>query len=95
MREVATLSLQIALNVLVPLWIVRADMRRLDPHRLERCWNDATCLAAPVAFGPLCLPFHFVKSRRSPLGFLMGLGALVLAWCPSVLVGLAFSPSSH
>jgi hypothetical protein len=60
-------------------------MRRSSRERLSRGWNVASFWSAVVAFGPLCLPVHFVRTRRSLLGFLEG-----VAWAVGVLVALGF-----
>ena len=73
MADVFLVSLQLALGIVVPWRILRFDVRRLDPERLARSWNDASFWSAIVLFGPLCLPFHFVKTRRSVLGLALGL----------------------
>jgi hypothetical protein len=65
-------AIQIALSIAVPWWIVRFDLRRLTGERLDRAWTHATFLMAVVVFGPLCLPFHFTKTRRSLWGFALG-----------------------
>ena len=85
MAEVALVVLQLALNIAVPAWLVRWDMRRLAPGQLARTWNEASIWSAVVAFGPLCLPVHFIKARRSWLGLILG-----LLWMVGtvVLVGL-------
>jgi hypothetical protein len=70
--EVVALTLQIALSIALPALIVRWDMARLSAERLERAWNAASFWSSIVAFGPLCLPVHFVKTRRSITGFLLG-----------------------
>ncbi len=71
--------LQLTLGIALPWALVRWDMTRLAPARRARAWPDSSLLAAAVAFGPLCLPFHFVKTR----GWLWGLllGALALLGC--------------
>ncbi|WP_394839575.1 hypothetical protein LVJ94_22070 [Pendulispora rubella] len=52
--------------------IVRWDERRLPDEQLERAWPGSTRLLAPLAFGPMCLPVHFWRTRRSVLGTLLG-----------------------
>jgi hypothetical protein len=84
--DVLLFSLQLALNIAVPWWIVRRDLRRLSDERLARAWNDASFWISIVMFGPLCLPFHFVKTRRSLLGGLLGVGWMLAAF---VAIGLA------
>lgn len=81
-------SLELALGILVPWWIVRRDLRRLDAERLARAWNDASFWMSIVMFGPLCLPFHFTKTRRSLAGLLLGLVWMVGAF---VAIGLTAS----
>ena len=79
--------MQMALGIAVPWWIVHRDLRRRPPEQLERAWNDASFWAAIVAFGPLCIPIHFIKTRRSLWGLLLGVfwmaAAIVLIALPS------------
>lgn len=77
MDGIVRFSVQIALGIFLPWWVVRSDLRRLGQIELDRSWNDASFWAAIVAFGPLCIPVHFVKARRSFVGLLLGLGWLV------------------
>jgi hypothetical protein len=65
LAQVLSLAVQIALGILVPWWVVRRDMRQRPPEQLARAWNDASFWAAIVVFGPLCIPIHFIKTRRS------------------------------
>ncbi len=83
--------------------VVRLDERRLSEEKLERAWPASSRDAAIVAFGLLALPFHFGKTRghlRSvrgllgyPLGFLLGIAALLLVAFVSgmVLEGIAWA----
>jgi uncharacterized membrane protein len=72
LAEVLSLVVQMALGIVVPWWIVRRDLRRRPPQELARAWNDASFWTAIVAFGPLCIPVHFIKTRRSFWGLLLG-----------------------
>jgi hypothetical protein len=80
------------LNGLGPYLIVRFDEKRLSPERLERAWNPASFWIAIVVFGPLSLPFHFTRTRRSLLGFLLGvaLGGAAIAAAGLVVELLGF-----
>lgn len=89
--SVLLLSIELALGIVVPWWIVRRDLRRLDDERLGRAWADASFWSAIVLFGPLCLPFHFTKTRRSVLGLLLGLGWMVGAFVAIGLVSAALT----
>ena len=79
MSEVLIVALSLALNALLPYLIVRRDLRGLSGDRLARAWTEASFLAAVVAFGPLCLPVHFTKTRRSLTGFGLGVGLGLLS----------------
>lgn len=73
MAETLIVALSLALNALLPWLIVRWDLARLDEPRLARAWTQPSFLCAVFAFGPLSLPVHFTKTRRSALGFGLGL----------------------
>ena len=77
MGEVLLFTLGLALGIAVPAIIVRRDLTRLSGEPLARAWPDASLWAAVVVFGPLCLPIHFIRTRRSLLGIALGLGWLV------------------
>jgi peptidoglycan biosynthesis protein MviN/MurJ (putative lipid II flippase) len=79
LAETLIVALSLVLNALLPYLIVRRDLARLSEERLARAWTPASFLSAVYAFGPLSLPVHFAKTRRSLLGFALGIGWLVLA----------------
>jgi hypothetical protein len=78
--SVVDLVLQIGLQITLTAWVVRRDMRRASPGRLVRAWNDASFWSAVVVFGPLCIPVHFVRTRRSFVGLVIG-----AAWMIAVM----------
>jgi hypothetical protein len=82
MGPVLSYAVQLVLGILIPWWIVRFDMKRLPPERLDHAWTEASFWMAIVAFGPLSLPFHFTKTRKNRL---IGLG-LGLAWLIAAIV---------
>jgi hypothetical protein len=71
--DVLLVIVQMALQIALPGAVIRRDMKRLDAAALARSWNDASFWSAIVVFGALALPVHFVKSRRSIRGVLLGL----------------------
>ena len=83
MARILLFSVQLALGIVVPWWIVRRDMRKIPEGQLDRAWTDASFWSAIVLFGPLCLPFHYVKTRRSLRG--LGLGVI---WTALALVAI-------
>jgi hypothetical protein len=74
MSEVLIIALGFALNAALPYLIVKRDLERLPEDRLSRAWNEASFLSAVIVFGPLAVPVHFVKTRRSWAGLALGLG---------------------
>ena len=91
MSEVLVIALSFALNAALPYAIVKRDLARLTPERLSRAWNEASFLSAVVVFGPLCVPVHFVKTRRSWAGLALGLGLAAGAILSAGLVEQALS----
>ncbi len=91
MSEVLLFALNMALGIAVPANIVRYDIKRLRAEYLARAWPDASLWSAVVVFGPLCLPVHFIRTRRSWAGLGLGViwlvGALLLISLP--IEGLA------
>jgi hypothetical protein len=83
--EMLLFSLSLALGILVPAGIVRWDLKRLTGETLARSWPDASLWSAVVVFGPLCVPIHFIRTRRSWAG--LGLAAFWLV-CALLLVSL-------
>jgi hypothetical protein len=82
--EVLLFALSFVLGIAVPATIVRRDVRRLDGERLARSWPDASLWAAVVVFGPLCVPVHFIRTRRSWLGI-----GLAVAWLVATILLIA------
>lgn len=91
MLDVVVVTVQLALGIAVPAWLLRRDERRLPEGMLARAWPQASFWSAVVAFGPLCLPVHFVRTRRSVMGFLLGLLALAVALGVQLLAGWGLS----
>ncbi len=74
MAEVFLVALAFALMRLPPYLIVKYDLQRLSGERLSRAWNQASFWSAVIVFGPLSIPVHFAKTRRSVWGLALGLG---------------------
>lgn len=77
MREVMVLLVGMFASIGVTAWILYFDIRRLPPREQARAWPVASLWAAVVLFSPLCLLIHFVRTRRTPLGFLLGVAWLI------------------
>lgn len=63
------------------------DERRLSPEQLDRAWPLSTRLAAAVAFGPLCIPVHFWRTRRTFLDTMVGVTVMLLFF--AVIAGIS------
>jgi hypothetical protein len=88
MFDVLEVVVQMVLNIALPAWLIRWDERRLSELQLSRAWPPASFWIAVVAFGPLCLPFHFVRTRRSLLGLVWGILAFAVALSGLLLAGI-------
>jgi hypothetical protein len=71
--KVLLFALSAALSIAVPALIVRRDLAQLTGERLARSWPDASLWLAVVIFGPLSVPIHFIRTRRSFAGLAAGL----------------------
>ncbi|MES1173012.1 MAG: hypothetical protein ABUL62_01695 [Myxococcales bacterium] len=89
MAETLIVALSLVLNALLPYLIVRRDLAHLSEERLARAWPQASFLAAVYAFGPLSLPVHFGRTRRSLPGFALGVFWLALSLLAEAAVSSA------
>jgi hypothetical protein len=89
--ETLIVALSLVLNSLLPYLIVRRDLSRLSAERLARAWTEASFLSAVLAFGPLALPVHFAKTRRSLAGLGLGLALCALCVAAQALASLGMS----
>ena len=83
MRDVLVLIFQFAATITVSAWIVRRDVRHLDAELLARAWPEPSLWSAVVCFSPLCIPIHFIRTRRSFLGVTLG-----VAWFAGAVVAV-------
>jgi len=74
MRDVLVLCVQFVTTIFVSAWVVRRDVQRLGPDLLSRAWPEPSLWSAVVCFSPICVPIHFVRTRRSLLGVALGVG---------------------
>jgi hypothetical protein len=68
------LVISVLANLFLSYWVVRRDQDAQGRVRLLRSWNEASLLSAIVLVGPLAIWLHFIKSRRSLAGVLLGFG---------------------
>jgi hypothetical protein len=94
MHDVLLVALQMVLGVLVPAAVVRRDVRRLSSRELARAWPDVSVWSAAALVSVLAVLFHFARTRRTFLGFLLGLGWSVVAYLavlgPALLLDAAW-----
>jgi hypothetical protein len=92
--EVLLYTLSFVLSIAVPATIVRRDLARLRGERLARSWPDSSLWSAVVVFGPLSVPIHFIRTRRSWVGLLLAIlwliGAILLVALPVEALGRIF-----
>ncbi len=86
---VRTLSASI-LQISLAFLLVRRDERRLSATELARAFPQSTFYIAVVVFGALAIPVHFVRTRRSIRGIVLGLVWLAVTVALSAAVASAF-----
>ena len=85
MLDLGSVLLQFAASILVPWWILRFDESRLSALELSRSWPQASFWCSLAAFGPLTVPLHFLRTRRSLWG-----AFLALIWFLLAVLGVLF-----
>jgi len=79
MAEILALLVPWVVSTTLIFLLIHRDEARLPPEQLARAWPTATRRTAVVYFGPLALPVHFGRTRRSVLGVVQG-----LAWALAI-----------
>jgi len=79
----------LGLHTSMSVWVIDRDMRRLPPKMLERAYSVTSFAAAIFAgyqFGvpQIAVLVHFIRTRRSFAGVLVGLFWVVIAYLPAV-----------
>jgi hypothetical protein len=77
MHDVLEILVSWAVSTAFMFAIVIMDERRMDRRddpRLERAWPPSSRASAIVGFGIVALPLHFLRTRRSFVGFLLAVG---------------------
>ena len=92
--EVLLYAWSIALNLAVPAGVVWQDLLDLRGEQLARSWPDASVWSAVATLGPFAVLLHFIRTRRSWPGVLLGLlwlaCTLLLVILPVAAVGAVF-----
>jgi hypothetical protein len=83
MRDALVMVLEFVAAIAVSVLIVTRDVKRLPPQQLERAWPTTSIWSAVALLGPFCIPFHFMRTRRSFWGVFLG-----IAWLAAVAVTL-------
>lgn len=85
--EIAEYVLAAAIQMALPYWLLRRDEGKLSAAQAARRFPDSTFWVAIVAFGPLAIPIHFVRTRRSLVGLALGLAWLAVTLGASMSLG--------
>jgi hypothetical protein len=74
MHDVLLFSLQLVLGIVVPAAVVRRDIRRLPLRERSRAWPDPSVWIAVALVSVFAVPLHFIRTRRTFTGLLLGIG---------------------
>lgn len=83
MRDALVMVLEFLAAIAISALVVLRDVKRLEPRLLARAWPTTSIWSAVALLGPFCIPFHFVRTRRSLSG--LGLG---VAWLAGAILAL-------
>jgi hypothetical protein len=76
-------------------FVVWNDERNLTEEEGARAWPKASRLSAIVGFGPLCIPVHFWRTRRSFFGICIGFSYVIdlvgLSWLLGELIEFVYT----
>ena len=73
MRDALVMVLEFVAAIAVSVLVVTRDVKGLDPRLLARAWPTTSIWSAVALLGPFCIPLHFLRTRRSLLGLVLGL----------------------
>jgi hypothetical protein len=79
MREALVMVLEFVAAIAVSVLVVTRDVKRLEPRLLARAWPTTSIWSAVALLGPFCIPLHFLRTRRSFRGLLLGVAWLAAA----------------
>jgi len=88
--EVAALLVSAAVSWTTSWYVIKRDERRLDEAMLARAYAPATLACSVFAFQQIAVLVHFVRTRRSFKGFLLGLAWFAVALVPGLVVDAVF-----
>ena len=89
MEEVVEYVVSFAFWTASVFFVLWNDERNLTAEEEYRAWPTSSRWSAIVGFGPLCLPIHFWRTRRSFLGVCLGFAYAIDLAQISELVGWA------
>ncbi len=88
--EIGALLASAAVSWTASAWVIKRDEKKLSEEMLARAYAPATLACSVFLFQQLAVLVHFVRTRRSLRGFLLGVGWTLAAFVPSALVELLF-----
>ena len=77
MAEIVDILVSFAVSTTAIALLLSWDERRLSDEALARAWPVSTRGIAIVVGGVLCLPLHFARTRRTVLGFFLGVAWMI------------------
>ena len=88
--EVAALLASAAASWAASYWVVKRDERRLSEEMLARAYAPATLACSVFLFQQIAVLVHFIRTRRSWKGLLLGLLWMAIAMVPELVVDAVF-----
>jgi hypothetical protein len=88
MSEVLELVVPNALMWALTFALFAWDERRMTEAQRARAWPVASRRIAVVMFAPMCVPIHFVRTRRSARGVIEAVGWTIALFAAFFVVAL-------
>ncbi|HEY1956521.1 MAG TPA: hypothetical protein VGH28_12945 [Polyangiaceae bacterium] len=88
--EIAAMLVSAAVSWTASWWVIKRDEKKLDETMLARAYAPATLACSVFVFQQIAVLVHFIRTRRSFRGFLLGVLWTVVAFVPSIAVELIF-----
>jgi ABC-type Co2+ transport system permease subunit len=88
--EVTAILSSAAVSWIVSALVIKRDEKRLDEEMLLRAYPRATFAVSIFLFQQLAILVHFIRTRRSFKGFLLGIAWTIAAFVPTIIVDTIF-----
>lgn len=88
--EVTSILVSAGVSWTTSVLVIKRDERRLSEEMLLRAYPPATLAVSVFLFQQIAVLVHFIRTRRSLTGFLLGVAWTLAALVPTIAVDAIF-----